>query len=157
MPTLALLAHRQSGTLKAPAAAMPRLSLIALLGSSITPMLLFLSYNFIASGTATVFHFVYPALVVGGGVLFLKEKLHHLTLLSIICCVVGIVLATGSVMVLENCFLPEGVPGWNLRNLLITALLVAAMPCWKAVTKKKLSSIGLILLSAVLGILVYGI
>ena len=68
-----------------------------------------------------------------------------------------IVLATGSVMVLENCFLPEGVPGWNLRNLLITALLVAAMPCWKAVTKKKLSSIGLILLSAVLGILVYGI
>ena len=72
-------------------------------------------------------------------------------------CVVGIVLATGSVMVLENCFLPEGVPGWNLRNLLITALLVAAMPCWKAVTKKKLSSISLILLSAVLGILVYGI
>lgn len=92
LPTLALLALRQSGTLKAPAAAMPRLSLIALLGSSITPMLLFLSYNFIASGTATVFHFVYPALVVGGGVLFLREKLHRLTLLSIICCVVGIVL-----------------------------------------------------------------
>ena len=72
-------------------------------------------------------------------------------------CVVGIVLATGVAMVVENAFFQEGILGWNLPNLLITALLVGAMYGCKALTKKKLSPIGLILLSAVLGILVYGI
>ena len=72
-------------------------------------------------------------------------------------CVVGIVLATGCVMVLENCFMKDGGLGLDLPALLITALLLAAMYGCKTLTKKKLSPISLILLSAVLGIVVYGI
>lgn len=92
LPTLAVLAWKQADTLRIPGRVVPPLIIIALLGSSITPTLLFLSYNFIASGTATVFHFVYPAVVVGGGVLFLRKKLRPLTMLSVLCCIIGIAL-----------------------------------------------------------------
>ncbi len=69
-------------------------------------------------------------------------------------CVVGIVLATGIYMVLENSLTGFGV---NVPAVLITVLLLGAMTGFKALTKKKLSPIGLIILSAVLGIVVYGI
>jgi drug/metabolite transporter (DMT)-like permease len=90
LPALAVLALGQSKTLRVPVNAFPSISLMALMGCCITPTLLFLSYNFIASGTATVFHFVYPAVVVLGGVLFLKEKLHLGNLISVVLCVAGI-------------------------------------------------------------------
>jgi len=72
-------------------------------------------------------------------------------------CVVGIVLATGSFMVLENGFTTEAGIGLNFPALLITALLLMSMFGYKALAKKKLSPIGLIILSAVLGAVVYGI
>ena len=68
-------------------------------------------------------------------------------------CVVGIVLATGLYMVIHNCF--DGTV--DLRALIITAILVAAMVLYPKLTKKKIPSIALICISAVLGILVYGI
>ena len=43
------------------------------LGSGLTPVLLFYSYNFISTGTATTLHFVYPALVVVGCAVIYKE------------------------------------------------------------------------------------
>ena len=71
---LGLLAYKEHGSLKIPVKLLPSISLIAVLGCSITPILLFTSYQFIPSGTATVFHFAYPAFVVVGGIIFLKEK-----------------------------------------------------------------------------------
>lgn len=69
-------------------------------------------------------------------------------------CVVGIVLATGIHMVLRNCL--EGMsPDWTA--MLMTGLLVGAMAGYRKLTKKKLSPIGLIVLSAILGAVVYGI
>ena len=67
-------------------------------------------------------------------------------------CVTGIVLATGAYMTLHNA-LPGGVP--DIAALCITALLCCAMYLWPKLTKKKLSPIALICVSAVLGILVY--
>ena len=69
-------------------------------------------------------------------------------------CVIGIVLATGTYMVLRNCF-PISSTGFDPRGLTITLLLAAAAVLWPRLRKKKLSPIGMILLSAILGILLY--
>ena len=70
-------------------------------------------------------------------------------------CVVGIVLATGCHLVMDN--LLPAFAGVNGPAVLIAALLLAAMFGYKKLTKKKLSPIVLIILSAVLGAIVYGI
>ena len=67
-------------------------------------------------------------------------------------CVVGIVLATGIWMTAKNF-----VPGFDLRAIVLTALLAAISPLWKKFRKKKLSPMALIAISAVLGMVVYGI
>ena len=70
-------------------------------------------------------------------------------------CVVGIVLATGCHLLATN--LLPGFAGINGPAVLIAALLLGAMVGYKKLTKKKLSPIALIILSAVLGAIVYGI
>lgn len=69
-------------------------------------------------------------------------------------CVTGIVLATGSYMVIGNCWKGNGL---DLRAVTLTAVLVGGMIGYKAITKKKLSPIALICISAVLGMIVYAI
>lgn len=92
LPALAILAFFQQKTLKVPAKALGRISLIAAFGCCITPVLLFSSYLYIPSGTATVLHFVYPSIVVVMGLVFLKKKLQLGTLLSLLLCIGGICL-----------------------------------------------------------------
>ena len=69
-------------------------------------------------------------------------------------CVVGIVLATGLGMVIRNCFYARGS---DLRAAVITVALILILLLYQRLSKKKLSSIALICVSAVLGIVVYGI
>jgi len=90
LPLLLVLAKRQAGSLKVPVKALPSMGLLALLGCCVTPVLLFSSYSYLASGTATVLHFVYPAVVVLGGFLFLREKVRLWELLSVSLCIGGI-------------------------------------------------------------------
>lgn len=92
IPVLAILAYRQNGTLRVPVNALLPISKIGIMGCCITPILLFSSYSYIASGTATVFHFIYPAVVVLVGVLFFREKITRGNLISVIICVIGICL-----------------------------------------------------------------
>lgn len=92
LPVLLVLALKQSKTLKIPAKALPSISVLALLGCCLTPLLLFSSYSYMASGTATVLHFIYPAAVVLGGLLFLRERVIPGNLLCVGLCVVGICL-----------------------------------------------------------------
>ena len=68
-------------------------------------------------------------------------------------CVIGIILATGIYMVCTNCF-----PGHrtDIRAAIVTALLVLILFGFKGILKKPLSPIALILISACLGIIVYG-
>jgi drug/metabolite transporter (DMT)-like permease len=61
-------------------------------GCWITPLLLFAAYKTLPSGTATVFHFIYPAVVALGGLLVFREKKSPRELLAIAVCVVGIAL-----------------------------------------------------------------
>ena len=113
LPVLAILAYRGSKTLKIPLKMLPKISLISLLGCCITPILLFSSYQFMASGTATVFHFIYPAVVVISEILFLKNKANAGNIVSVLLCVVGISLfytpgeplsITGSTLALSSGF-----------------------------------------------------
>ena len=87
----------------------------------------------------------------------LKHTLRHPGVQAVLSglkpCVVGIVVATGSYMVIRNCLNPEG----TTTDLLMTVILIGIMTGYKAVTKKKLPPIPLICISAVLGMLVYGI
>lgn len=87
---LGILAYREQKTIKIPVKLLPSIGLIAGLGCCITPILLFTSYRFIASGTATVIHFAYPAIVIVGQILFLKKKVQVGSLISVLLCVVGV-------------------------------------------------------------------
>jgi drug/metabolite transporter (DMT)-like permease len=64
--------------------------LLLSLGFGATPLLLFASYNSIASGMATTIHFVYPIFVLLGCVLFCREKLSQIKLLCVTLCTVGL-------------------------------------------------------------------
>ena len=90
LPSLALLAYIESKTLKIKIKPFFSISILSFLGCTITPILLFSSYSYIPSGTATVFHFIYPTLVVIIGLVFLKRKMEKATLISIAFCFVGI-------------------------------------------------------------------
>ena len=92
LPALAALALWQQKTLKVPVKELPTIAIAAVFGCCLTPLLLYSSYDFIDSGTATVFHFVYPAVVVVGGMVFLKQKANAGTLISVLVCIVGIAL-----------------------------------------------------------------
>ena len=85
----------------------------------------------------------------------LKNKYVQAILRGLKPCVIGIVLATGIYMVLKNCFVTISDVTVNLNAVIITALLIASMVGYKHLKKEKLSPISLIILSAVLGIIVF--
>jgi len=70
-------------------------------------------------------------------------------------CVIGIILAMGLYMALRN-ILPGGLV-LDIPALLITVLLAAAMLLAPKITKKTLSPIALICISAALGMIVYSL
>ena len=73
-----------------------------------TPVLLYTSYNYLASGLATTLHFVYPVFVVIGSVLFGIEKLSRQKVLCCLLCMAGIL-----------CFYTPG------GNVSLTGILIA--------------------------------
>ena len=54
--------------------------------------MLFSSYVYIASGVATVFHFVYPCLVLLIGLIFLRKKASLAVIVSVVMCSAGVLL-----------------------------------------------------------------
>lgn len=92
LPSLALVAYVKHRTFRISLKEVPKITLISFFGCCITPILLFSSYNYMATGTATVFHFAYPSLVVLIGLVFLKKKFPTGTIISVIMCFVGICL-----------------------------------------------------------------
>jgi len=90
LPILAILAWRQSGSLKVQLRSLTFIGFMGFMGCGLTPLLLFSSYHYMASGTATVFHFVYPAMVLVLGILFAKTKLQKSHVLCVSLCLLGI-------------------------------------------------------------------
>ena len=85
----------------------------------------------------------------------LKNKYVQAVLRGLKPCVIGIVLATGVYMVWKNCFGPVTAIKVNLQAIIITTLLVVSMFGYKHLAKKKISPIGLIVLSAICGIIIF--
>ncbi|HIX24946.1 MAG TPA: chromate transporter [Candidatus Lachnoclostridium avicola] len=71
--------------------------------------------------------------------------------------IIGIILATGVYMTINNCISISGAVSVNFRSLLITAILMAVIYVTKKRTKRNLSSIRLIALSALFGIIIYAV
>ena len=94
LPVLAGLALIQTKSMRVPVKALPTMAGAALMGCCITPLLLYMSYEMLGEydGLATVFHFVYPAFVVIGGLVFFKQKIKGGTWLSLALCIVGVCL-----------------------------------------------------------------
>ena len=105
---------------------------------------------------------VLPAyLVIMLVLLVLKKTIHHPYTQAILRglkpCVVGIILAMGVYLVVHSC-LPFGADAVaDIPAIVITAALAGIMALYRRIAKKQLSPIQLILCSAVLGILVFGI
>lgn len=68
-------------------------------------------------------------------------------------CVTGIILATGCYMVFQNCLSVENL--FSIREILISIILLTIMILYRAITKKKLSPLILIGISACLGMIVF--
>ena len=91
-PFLAILAKVSGNSLAAKLKDIPTIGIVGLMGCCITPLLLFSSYNYMDTGTATIFHFIYPGVVVLIGFLFLKKKVGAGTIVSLLLCMGGIAL-----------------------------------------------------------------
>ena len=71
-------------------------------------------------------------------------------------CVMGIILGTGAFMSLKH-ILPLNGKNFDARNLLTSAILVAAMVGYNKWKKKRMNPITLIVIAALLGVVIYGI
>lgn len=91
-PVAGLIAWCQQKSLKIPVKSIPTVAAVGLMGCCVAPLLLFSSYFFIGAGIATVFHFIYPAAVVLGGVLCYRERMNLGHIISVLMCVVGVAL-----------------------------------------------------------------
>ena len=87
----------------------------------------------------------------------LKNKYVQAILRGLKPCVIGIVLATGLYMIAQNCLSAENGMNIDVVSLVITFVLAVIMIAYKHISKKKMSPIMLIILSAIIGILVFGI
>lgn len=111
LPFLAGLGALKRESFKvAPRTLLPVLT-IGVFGCALTPYLLFSSYNYIGGGTATVLHFVYPAVVLLLEFIFLRNSVNRVSVGAIILCLVGIGLFynpaeginfTGSILALSS-------------------------------------------------------
>ena len=86
----------------------------------------------------------------------LKNKYVQAVLRGLKPCVIGIVLATGIYMMIGNCIGAISDIEVNFQAVAISVILLICMFGYKRIAKKKLSPIALILISATIGIVVYG-
>lgn len=84
----------------------------------------------------------------------LKSECSQAALSGVKSCVAGIVAATGAYMIFKNA-VPAGAP--DFRAVAVTAVLVLAALAVKKIRGKELSSISLVIFSAAVGIVAYGI
>ena len=79
IPMLAIATKISGAKLTIPLRSLPSVGILTTLGCCLTPILLYFSYTEVDTGVATVLHFVFPAVVMLIGVVFLK---HRVTLVS---------------------------------------------------------------------------
>lgn len=86
----------------------------------------------------------------------IKNKYVQAVLRGIKPCVVGIILATGVYMILGNLITLSDKISVKTQSLILTIILAAILLGVKVIKKKKVSPIMTIIISAVLGVVIYG-
>ena len=92
LPPLLALALISGRSLKIPVKNLPPIIVLAVFGCAATPLLLFSSYNYLESGTATVLHFIYPVAVIAIELLVFRASVRWANVLSIALCIIGMLL-----------------------------------------------------------------
>ncbi|KAF5050819.1 EamA-like transporter family protein [anaerobic digester metagenome] len=93
LPVLYILIRRNvQEEIKINKSELAKIILVGIFGYSATALLLYTSYNYISTGTATTLHFIYPVLVIIGGMVFYKEKPTPAKTISVILCVLGMIM-----------------------------------------------------------------
>ncbi len=89
----------------------------------------------------------------------LKNKYVQAVLRGLKPCIIGIILSTGIYMILSNALpvLKGSGEIMDLRMGITTIILFASMPLYKKLTKKKMSSITLIIISAFVGMIIFAV
>lgn len=90
LPVLLVLLKHQQISLKITKPQFKELFMLSLIGSAITTVLLYQSYNYIPVGTATTLHFVYPVFVALGAIFIFKEHLTRPKIIALIIATIGI-------------------------------------------------------------------
>lgn len=90
IPVIALMAGVKKESLVIKMSHVPPLAVTTLFGACLTSVLLFTAYQYIDTGTATVFHFIYPAFVVLLEAFVLKKGVTKGNLAGLLLCVIGI-------------------------------------------------------------------
>ena len=85
----------------------------------------------------------------------LKNKYVQAILRGLKPCIIGIILATGIYMTLHHCVSMTANTFVDISALCVAVVLITAAFLYKRLRRKKLSPIALIVLSAILGILLY--
>lgn len=92
-PILFFLAKRNKNeSIKITKSELFKITLVGIFGYCATALLLYTSYNYISTGTATTLHFIYPVLVIMGGIIFFKEQPSLVKYISAVLCVAGILM-----------------------------------------------------------------
>lgn len=84
-----------------------------------------------------------------------KNRLVKAALSGLKPCIMGIILATGVYMILQNCLQTQGGFAPDVKKIMITVLLTLVYFGSRVLRKKKMSPIALIVLSACIGIIAF--
>lgn len=88
---------------------------------------------------------------------FLANRYAQSVMSGIKPCIAGIILASGGFMALQTFIGAITAPSLDIKAVIILMLLAALIMLYKKILKKELSPIILIVISAVLGIVIYGV
>ena len=113
--------------------------------------------GFLGAVIATLASFIIILFVMISLKNLLKNKYMQAVLRGLKPCIIGIILATGVFMVVNNAFGVTENFAYDIKAIILTAILAVAMFASKPVLKKKISPIMLIVMAAVGGMIVYGI
>jgi len=92
LPVLYAILKANKIPLSVSKAELKKLSVLGILGPTLTALMLYGAYDYISVGMSTTIHYIYPVLVAAVCVIIFKEKLSKEKLLSLIFSVIGILL-----------------------------------------------------------------
>lgn len=99
LPLLLAVLKIQNVSLKVTRSELKELLILSFIGSAVTTVMLYQSYQYIPVGSATTLHFVYPLFTAVGAVVFFKEKLTRSKIVALIFAMLGISLFMGELSI----------------------------------------------------------